>query len=348
MDGSSAADHQSLLDLIEPPRWQRLQDHFARVLGVVIRTVDPSRQLLVNPSWPTGIIVEQAIALLNVGEELEQIIPTQAPPQDTSSLTTPLGVTYAVIPIRANAEQIIAYFIVGPMMVGPREDELQFRQRVSAIGLDAHALWPLILSLRLYTFASIRAALNLMEEVGTAVVQLAYQAKQLAAILPATSMVDQAVVAYHTDRILYALLEVATLATKAEGGSVMVYDPHSDAFRIKVAHGLSDAVITNTRLKRGEGLIGLAVSERSILLIDDQTADARLKPRMHRQELASSLVAPLTPDAQQEPVGVLSLRTSNPHKRFTAEHVELLRRLLDLAGAALGSLRFTFNQPQPS
>jgi GAF domain-containing protein len=247
------------------------------------------------------------------------------------------------VPIRASAEQIAAYFLVGPMMVGQREDELQFTQRVSALGLDASALWSLILSLKLYTFVGIRSALNLMEEVGSSVVQLAYQAKQLAAILPATSQVDNAVIAYHTDRVLHALLEAATLATKAEGGSIMVYGPQRDAMQIKVAQGLSGGVLANTRVKRGEGLAGLAIAERSILLIDEQTASERIKHRMHRHELVSSLVAPLMPDANQEPIGVLSLRTTNPLQRFTPEHTELLRRLLDLALTALGSLRFAFN-----
>ena len=348
MSGRGETGDPTLLDLVEPPRWQRLQDHFAHVLGVAIRTVEPSHQLTVNPSWPSGFSPEHAIRLLHIGDELDPLLPPGQLPQDTSSLTTPLGITYAAIPIRATAEQILAYFVVGPMMVGPREDELQFRQRVDALGLDAQALWPLVLSLKLYTFAGIRSALNLMEEVGAAVVQLAYQARQLATILPATSKVDHAVIAYHTDRILYALLEAATLATKAEGGSVMVYDAQREVLQIKVAQGLSDTVIANTRLKRGEGLAGLAVSEGSILLVDDQTTEARLQQRMGRQQLASALIAPLASDARSEPIGVLNLRTSNPQRRFTAEHVELLRRLLDLAGAALGSLRFALKQSPPS
>ena len=125
----------------------------------------------------------------------------------------------------------------------------------------------------------------------------------------------------------------------------MVYDPHTDAMHIKVAQGLSDAVVASTRVRRGEGLAGLAVSGRSILLIDEQTNNERIKDRMSRHELVSSLVAPLIPESTQEPLGILSLRTTNPQQRFTQEHVELLRRLLDLASASLGSLRFAFSQP---
>ena len=349
MTGVSSINSPTLLDLVEPSRWQRLQDHFASVLGIPIRTVNPSHQLLVNPSWPMSLDAERTVALLRVGEELEQLVPLEAPPKETSSLTTQLGLTYSIVPIRAVAEQLLAYFVLGPMVVGTREDELQFKQRTHTLGLEAKALWPLVLSLKLYTFAGIRSALHLVEEVGSSIAQLAYQAKQLAVILPATSRVDQAVVAYYADRILHSLLDAATLATKADGGSVMIYDAQSDSLKVKVARGLSDAVVAVARVKRGEGIAGLAATGRSILLIDQKTPDERITSRMHRKELTSSLVAPLVPDANQEPIGVLNLRTANPQHRFTAEHVELLRSLLDLAGAALASLRFAFSQtPNPA
>ena len=348
MDGPVSAAPLSLAELVEPSRWQRLQDHFASVLGVPLRTITARHELLVNPSWPAGLDADRVIGLLHMGEELDRLVSLQDPPRDISSLTTTLGITYAVVPIRATAESIIAYFIVGPIVAGVREDELQFRQRMTAAGLDAQALWPLILSLKLYTFSSIRSALTLLEEVGTSIVQLAFQAKQLSNLLPAQSAADQAVVTYHTGHILQSLLDAATVATKADGGSVMVYDTKAQALKIVASQGLSDDVMLNTKVKPGEGLAGLAMERRDVLLVDDQAADEGIKQRMNRPELLSSLVAPLTPDAAQQPIGVLSLRTANPQRRFTAEHVELLRRLLDLAGVALGSLRAVFHQARSS
>ena len=346
-EGHAAADHPALPDLIEPRRWQRLQDHFANVLGVTLRTVSPSRQLLLAPSWPPTLAPDQVVELLSVGQELEPLLPIQDPPQDISSITTVHGVTYAAVPVRSNADQVVAYFIVGPMVVGPREDKTLLRQRVEKTGVDVQALWNLILSLRPYSFSGIRSLLNLLEEVGTSLVQFAFQASQLANLLPASAKVDQAVVSYYTDRVLNSLLEVAAMATRAEGGSVMLYDPETDSMRIRAAHGLSDAIVAETRQKRGDGLAGLAASKRSILLVDDQSQQDGLRPLMHRKELVSSLVAPVTLEPAQEPIGVLNLRTSNRERRFTPEHVEMIRRLLDLTSIALGNLHFAFTtKPQ--
>ena len=338
------ADRPSLFDLVEHQQWQRLQDHFANVLGIAIRTIHPSRELLASPSWPTGVSAEQAVELLKVGEEIERLVPSEEPPHEIASITTALGVTYAAVPIFATAPHVVAYFLVGPMVVGPREEKTQFRQRIMAMGMDAQAVWNLLLSLKPYTYASIHSLLNLLQEVGTSLVQFAYQASRLAAILPATEKVDQAVESYYVDRVLTSLLEVATLATRAEGGSVMMADQSGETLQIRAAQGLSDAVVSGTHQKRHEGIAGLAVSRRDIIFVDEQTADASLKALMRRKGLASSLVAPLTLAPNQQPVGILSLRTTNRGRRFTREHAEMLRRLLDLTGIALGNLRLSFTK----
>ncbi|MBI3321030.1 MAG: GAF domain-containing protein [Candidatus Omnitrophica bacterium] len=341
MDHRDAANSLSLLDVVGSQRWQRVQDHFSTVLGVAIRTVSPSHVLLAVPSWPPTLTPDRVINLLKVGEELESLLPLQDLPRTASSATTPLGVTYAAVPIQVPSDQLLAYVIIGPLIVGQREEELQFRQRASAMGVDPQSLWTLLLSLKLYTFSGVRSVLALLQEVGDSLVQLAYQAKQLGAIAPPLHRVDRAVVSYYSDRVLQSLLEAAVLATRADGGSVMLYDPHSETLNIQAAQGLSEAVIATTRVKRSEGIAGLAVTERSVLFVDAHTPDERVRARMARRELASSLVAPLTLEAQPEPIGVLNLRTADPQRRFTQDHAELLRRLLDLATVALSSLRAT-------
>lgn len=315
-----------LLQLVDRERWQRLQRHFAGVLGVPLRTVGVDRQLLVNPSWPDGLDAERAVHLLGIGEELEGLLPSPAP-ESVTSVTTELGVTYAAVPIRAANEQPVAYFVVGPLIVGPREDERLFRQRAEARGLDAGALWSVLLSLKLNTFSATRSLLSLLEDVGTSLAQCACQSCRLTTA------------SANSIRILQALLDASIAATRAEGGSIMLFDEHRHALEIKAAQGLNGTVMASTRQPRGEGLAGLALQERRILLVDRDAPEARMRPRMAREDVVSSLVAPLTPEGAEEPVGVLNLRSCSAGRRFTTEHVEVLGRLLQLASAALGSVR---------
>jgi putative methionine-R-sulfoxide reductase with GAF domain len=329
MAGSDPAQPLSLPDLIDRSRWQRLQDHFVGVLGIAIRTVSAQGELLVNPSWPGSVEVERTIRLLRIGEEFDELLPPGAAPQEGSTLTTPLGITYATVPIRASPEQVVAYFVVGPVVVGPRESEQQFRQRVTPLGIDAGAVWPLILSLKLYTFTGIRSALKLIEEAGTLTVELAYEAQQaMRQVVASGPRADR------RQEVLSTLLEAAMRSTQADGGSVMVYDRECRVLRLALATGLGEAAMAAAPAGLGEGIAGLAMAERRILLVDDQVDEPRVRERMRRPELVSSLVAPLVEEADREPIGVLSLRSADPQRRFTQHHVEILRRLLDLSTVA--------------
>jgi hypothetical protein len=340
----SPAERPELLQLVEAGHWQRLQDHFAGVLGISLRTVSPSRQLLVAPSWPPGFPAEGVIRTLRVGDELEHLLPAAKLPKDASSITIPLGVTYAAVPVRATPERIIAYLVVGPMVVGSRESRTQFRQRAASLTSDVQAVWNLILALKVFTFSGIRSLLNLLEEVGTSLVQFAYQANQLAKLLPEAGQADQADTGYYTDRVIQSLLEVATMATRADGGSVMMREGDGNILRIKAAVGLTDEIVTRTSQDADSGLAGFAMSQRAPLVLDEKTADEAARPLMRRQELVSSMLAPIVLEPDQQPVGVLNLRTSDARRRFTPDHIEMVRRLLEMTSVALGNLRTAFSR----
>ena len=138
--GMTTQEQATLLGLVEPGRWQRLQDHFSGVLGIALRTFNLSRDMLVNPSWPPGAPADQMVAALQVGEEVEQLRPAKVLPRNCVSVTTAFGVTYSAVPIRATPEQILGYFIAGPMVAVLREDRAQFRQSVRGSGIDAQAV----------------------------------------------------------------------------------------------------------------------------------------------------------------------------------------------------------------
>ena len=323
-------------------RWQRFQDQFAHVLGFGLRTIGPDRALLTDPSWPSWLDPVRVAGLFRLGEELESLLPSDALPQDIRFVSRPVGVSFAAIPLRDVEERVTACLVAGPVILGRRENLDGFKDRMRALGLDPEPLWPILLTLRLYSFAGLRSALQLVEEVGALLIELAALSQH-----PSLSRIDERLAKDYTDRLLRALLDAATAATEADGGSIMVYDQAKQAFQITVAEGLGQDVVSSVR--PGEGLAEIAAAERAILLLDDQTQDERLRSRMMRRELASSLVGPVLAGSTQELLGVLNLRTADPRRCFKRGHVEVLRRLLHLAGVALSSLQYTGrSQARPS
>lgn len=324
-----------LADVVDVSMWQRLQDHFARVLGIPLRTVTAAHRLAVKPSWPASLLNEQAITLLKAGEELEQLLPLHDMPRECTSITTPLGATYAAVPVKVDGSTIVAYFIVGPVVVGAREDELAFRQRVNGMGMNAAALWPIMLSLKLFTFASIRLVLDLLEDVGSSVAQLASARNGHAPPSPSGAHFDAAARQADVQPVADTFLATAIAMTGADGGSVMLWDDSLQALRIRASSGLPEEVILRTRIKSGEGLSGLVFAEGTPLLLDQTTQDARVGTRLLRPEIVSSVIVPIASEAVTEPVGVLNLRTNIPGKRLSQETLLRLKPLLALASLSL-------------
>ena len=343
-DGSPGARG---LALLSSERWQRLQDHFAQVLGIGLRTLDRHHAFLSHPSWPSGLDPIAMAPRLNLGDELEELLPAGVDPlRQIRTVTTPVGVSFAAIPLRVTPDEVIAYCIVGPVVLGKRETDEAVRRRLAELRVDPDAAHALLLTIRLYSFSGIRSVLRLLEDVGNTLLELAEQTHTLYAMIPEAPKIEQRVNEYYLERLLQSLLDAAASATEAEGGSIMVYDAKREALQIRAARGLSDEVIATTRIERGQGLAGIALADRTLLVLDEQTEDERLRGRMTRTDLVSSLVAPLVPDAAAEPIGVLSLRTTNPERRFREEQIEILRRLIHLASVALAGLHAT--SPRPS
>jgi len=182
----------SLLNFVDAQAWQRIQEHLAHVLAIPIRTIGFSHELFVQPSWPANLMNDSVIALLQAGEELDQLLPVKSLPQELTSITTAIGVTYSAVPIRATPETLSAYVVLGPIIVGVREDEIEFKRRVNQLGLDAAVLWPVLLSLKLYSFNSLRAVMALIEEVGNLLAAQGYKAKPFEPVEPLRAEVEAA------------------------------------------------------------------------------------------------------------------------------------------------------------
>lgn len=139
--------------------------------------------------------------------------------------------------------------------------------------------------------------------------------------------------------VLELILDSALGVVKAKRGSLLLLDEDTKELSIKVARGLSDEVINNTRIRPGEGICWKAVQEGKPLLVNDINEDARFKRENNPQyETKSFLSIPLVNKSlysQENVLGVINITDKISGDNFTEREQTLLSVLASQAVAVI-------------
>ncbi|MEZ4648981.1 MAG: GAF domain-containing protein [Candidatus Eisenbacteria bacterium] len=104
------------------------------------------------------------------------------------------------------------------------------------------------------------------------------------------------------------VLDLAREVAHAGSGSLMLIQPNGRELGIVASHGLSDQVISGTRLPLGEGIAGRVAETGEPLLLDGRVGDSRFRGIGGRPEVFSSVCVPIKTNGQV--LGVLSLNSA--------------------------------------
>ncbi len=126
--------------------------------------------------------------------------------------------------------------------------------------------------------------------------------------------------------LLGLMLDATLGVVKAKKGSLMLLDEKTEELTIKVARGLSEEVINNTRVKIGEGICGKVAQEKKILLVDDIEQDQMFHVKNKPQYETKSFVSiPLLSKYSSENVlGVINIADKVSGDHFTDREQTLL------------------------
>ena len=119
--------------------------------------------------------------------------------------------------------------------------------------------------------------------------------------------------------VLNLIIDAAVKITKATTGSLMLVDRDSGVLNIEVARGFSPRVVSNTKLKIGEGITGWVAKEGKPVLVPDVTRDERYVKI--DKDVKSELAVPLI--LEDEVIGVVNVDSTRT-SAFTQEDMELL------------------------
>lgn len=331
----------SLEGVINIDQWQEIQDHFAEVIGVTIRTVEPSGNLLTMPSRPARLC-EKIIRSSPVGiARCGRCLPPSMASSESGEMWKEGGLCHTglhnfSIPVTLPDNKAIFYILIGPVLLGERQKPNRYQEKIVELGIDLDKFMDALIEIKVFSFTGIQSVIELLQDVISYIVQLGYHRLKLQRIIPLPKL-SKMTYKFYSDKLLNALLDASFNVTGADFGSIMLLDEKTGNLYIKIGRGIKKDIIKHTRLKVGDGIAGLAAQEKRFLLVDDKITDERIKNRLKRPEIKSAIVAPIL--VKDELFGVMNVGTLHPSDKFSSENIDVLRQLVKLAAAAFQDIR---------
>jgi len=326
-------DRERLLALIDLEQWTFILNRFSEVLGVDIYTVDPKGKVVTHPQHhPKLWKLIDGSKLKSPSEIIQNLIQKSGATQVPSEETEEIGVTHAVIPIASPPQGILAYLVIGPLLLGARKSQEELKTIAEAQEWETLELESAYQEIKLFSFVGMKAMMDLLSGVCNYLVQPAALREKK---LPETPPTGERSISIRSEQkelenFFSNLLDLALQATKADSGSVMVLDEDSQTLRIRAAHGLKDEVVQQTRIKVGEGVAGWVAEKNESVLIDPELNIASpLKERLKRPQIDSSIIMPLA--RQSQVFGVLSVNSHTKENRLKTQSLDLLTQLAKLS-----------------
>jgi hypothetical protein len=320
-------------ELVNLADWQKIQDVFSDITGICLRTVDANGNMLVPRTKCCGfsdhILKDTPYGLDTYGRGWPTFLGGKAIVDKNLSFICPPGFHNFIAPLRLDHSSVIAYIILGPAILVMRRSKKDYQRLATELDVDLDKLYEAIQDVRVISFHRMQTLVELIRQVGEFIVKLAYDKAQLGPDVLKT-------VPQRFQSVLHILLEVAMQASGADMGSIMFMDKGLDQLTIRASKNLSDEVVKTARVVYGEGIAGLAMKEKSPMLIDDQDPDNRISKFMNRPYLKSSMVLPIMAD--DKAYGVMNLGALEVSAvRFSSENLDRMNNLVNLATDALYS-----------
>ena len=140
------------------------------------------------------------------------------------------------------------------------------------------------------------------------------------------------------DAILKVALDNVLNIMSGTIGGILLLDEQTQTLSYRVHQGLSAKYVEEVRLRLGEGIAGRVAQSGKALLLEDISADSRVKyPDLVSAEgLKAFISVPLR--SKDKVLGVINIASRTPH-HFTTDDMHLLHSIGDQLGVAIEQAR---------
>jgi diguanylate cyclase (GGDEF)-like protein len=135
------------------------------------------------------------------------------------------------------------------------------------------------------------------------------------------------------DMLYESILEMSISLAEAEKGSLMLVNEDASCLTIKAAKGIHKRLLSDIKIKAGEGIAGWVYREGMPLIMDDIEKNDRGFPRRHKYKTGSFISIPLK--LGEQTIGVLNISDKITGEVFSEEDMVLLRSFASYVAIAL-------------
>ena len=339
----------ALSDLIGSRELQEMQDSFAEVANVAVRTVDPKGRFLTQMSHAPSLCTEaMKDSLLHTSlcrSCLPMFLGGDGIVDEELSYECLPGLEHYLVPLKVGGHGeslILGYMIIGPVIFMKRRQKGAYAATAQHLGMSMDQLWSLLLELRVFSHKGIRSFIDMVEHLTSRILNLSYAKWSVQERLRG-GVSDRV---FHrpagtdggVDEFLRLFLDLVMDVTNGNRGSLMLWDNDQKALCIRAAQGITDDVIARTRVLPGTGVAGLAFEQKRAFLISQDRSDPIIADRLTQPQIFSSVVVPIK--AGNTALGVLNVASDRQMPvHFDDSSLALVTRAAGLAAVALQSFQ---------
>ena len=348
--------NQNLLEgIVDTDKWRDFLKRFVEVLWINIFVVDHLRQTIIFPYEDGESARRYGNKFLTTSFDIKfsnknfNFIERFTPHGEYLEFKDTFDLHLFALPIKIRTEdeeKNVAYMIVGPVILNKKLTNEEYRTLAQQLNLNEgiDELIDSIHEIRVVSFVTIKAILDLLSEVSKDIVELTLEKKKLyqtrfnKAVIPKdiADAVKDLYAAIHLDELLITILDVALNLTQAECGSIMLMDPQKQELAVKVSRGLKQHRINSIHHKIGEGLSGIVAQKKEALIICGTKGANDIQHLLKRPEIKKAAIIPLSSD-EKGVFGVLNIHTKRTHDKIE-DNLDNLKYVSKLVSAAIHSI----------
>ncbi len=314
-------------EAIDLKHWQNIQDMFSSLIGISLKTLDGRGELVVRPANIAEVCSEAIAGSPAARKKCWQWYPQLSDSLNKSKTNKfaehlcPLGLKSIALTLSLNNSDPV-YLVAGPVVMEKPNDQVQISKRIQDFGIDEQKFFECFNKLPVVNAEKLNESFELLNSITFFMGMLDDFGQKYSHI---NVKEDKEKIEF----VLKSFLDVAMRLCAAERGSVMMFEKSKQELSIKDAKGLSEEIVSQTKIKPGEGLAGMSISRRKALFLNDQLKDREVRLRMNRPKIKSAFVIPVF--YKTEILGVISVGTTKKPNRFSDKLMELLNELVGLA-----------------